>query len=113
MDARPQFISPCVPNNSCSSSPSDRRLTTLAAHFVQASSSAMANSITVSPTFAIANSIFAHVVHAPEGPILGVALAYNKDPSPVKLNLGVGAYRTEVSVMELGFCILFICYKPE
>lgn len=26
-----------------------------------------------------------------------VTVAYNKDPSPVKLNLGVGAYRTEVS----------------
>ena len=25
-----------------------------------------------------------------------VTVAYNKDPSPVKLNLGVGAYRTEV-----------------
>jgi len=24
-----------------------------------------------------------------------VTVAYNKDPSPVKLNLGVGAYRTE------------------
>ena len=24
-----------------------------------------------------------------------VTIAYNKDPSPVKLNLGVGAYRTE------------------
>jgi aspartate/tyrosine/aromatic aminotransferase len=26
-----------------------------------------------------------------------VTVAYNKDPSPVKVNLGVGAYRTEVS----------------
>jgi aspartate/tyrosine/aromatic aminotransferase len=25
-----------------------------------------------------------------------VTVAYNKDPSPVKVNLGVGAYRTEV-----------------
>lgn len=25
-----------------------------------------------------------------------MTVAYNKDPSPVKLNLGVGAYRTEV-----------------
>ena len=32
---------------------------------------------------------------APEDPILGVTVAYNKDPSPVKLNLGVGVYRTE------------------
>ncbi|KAG8084206.1 hypothetical protein GUJ93_ZPchr0010g7633 [Zizania palustris] len=30
----------------------------------------------------------------PEDPILVVTVAYNKDPSPVKVNLGVGAYRT-------------------
>ncbi|XP_021741506.1 aspartate aminotransferase, cytoplasmic-like isoform X1 [Chenopodium quinoa] len=41
------------------------------------------------------DSVFANVVQAPEDPILGVTVAYNKDPSPVKLNLGVGAYRTE------------------
>ncbi|GAA0157821.1 transaminase [Lithospermum erythrorhizon] len=41
------------------------------------------------------DSVFAHIVLAPEDPILGVTVAYNKDQSPVKLNLGVGAYRTE------------------
>lgn len=41
------------------------------------------------------DSVFANVVQAPEDPILGVTVAYNKDPSPAKLNLGVGAYRTE------------------
>ncbi|KAG9153184.1 hypothetical protein Leryth_020588 [Lithospermum erythrorhizon] len=41
------------------------------------------------------DSVFAHIVRAPEDPILGVTVAYNKDQSPVKLNLGVGAYRTE------------------
>ncbi|KAH9614443.1 hypothetical protein KSS87_020444 [Heliosperma pusillum] len=41
------------------------------------------------------DSVFANVFQAPEDPILGVTVAYNKDPSPVKLNLGVGAYRTE------------------
>lgn len=30
-----------------------------------------------------------------------MTVAYNKDPSPVKLNLGVGAYRTEVSFFFL------------
>ena len=30
-----------------------------------------------------------------------VTVAYNKDPSPVKVNLGVGAYRTEVSIRSL------------
>lgn len=41
------------------------------------------------------DSVFASIVQAPEDPILGVTAAYNKDPSPNKLNLGVGAYRTE------------------
>ncbi|KAL7134764.1 hypothetical protein ABFS83_11G047700 [Erythranthe nasuta] len=43
----------------------------------------------------MADSVFANVVRAPEDPILGVTVAYNKDQSPIKLNLGVGAYRTE------------------
>lgn len=30
--------------------------------------------------------------------LLQVTVAYNKDPSPLKVNLGVGAYRTEVSI---------------
>ncbi|KAG5408716.1 hypothetical protein IGI04_005035 [Brassica rapa subsp. trilocularis] len=41
------------------------------------------------------DSVFSNVVRAPEDPILGVTVAYNNDPSPAKLNLGVGAYRTE------------------
>ncbi|XP_072966691.1 aspartate aminotransferase, cytoplasmic-like [Typha angustifolia] len=40
-------------------------------------------------------SVFANVAQAPEDAILGVTVAYNKDPSPIKVNLGVGAYRTE------------------
>ncbi|KAH7685717.1 Aspartate aminotransferase protein [Dioscorea alata] len=40
-------------------------------------------------------SVFADVVQAPEDPILGVTVAFNKDPCPMKVNLGVGAYRTE------------------
>ncbi|KMZ73817.1 Aspartate transaminase [Zostera marina] len=40
-------------------------------------------------------SVFANISQAPEDPILGVTVAYNKDSSPHKLNLGVGAYRTE------------------
>jgi len=47
------------------------------------------------PTAGSAVSAFQHLEQAPEDPILGVTVAYNKDPSPVKLNLGVGAYRTE------------------
>ncbi|KAL9261147.1 Aspartate aminotransferase, cytoplasmic-like protein [Drosera capensis] len=40
-------------------------------------------------------SVFGSIAQAPEDPILGVTVAFNKDTSPVKLNLGVGAYRTE------------------
>ncbi|CAL0305658.1 unnamed protein product [Lupinus luteus] len=76
-----------------SSSFSDRRLNILANHFVTLNNSIDSN-IFPSPT-ASSDSVFAHLLRAPEDPILGVTVAYNKDPSPVKLNLGVGAYRTE------------------
>lgn len=36
-----------------------------------------------------------------------VTAAFSKDPSPVKLNLGVGVYRAEVS-LSLSLC-LFVC----
>ncbi|THU59465.1 hypothetical protein C4D60_Mb07t02420 [Musa balbisiana] len=82
-----------------------RRLGTLARHlgvdYSPASSSLMAShnaSEIVTPSTTAGSyggSVFANVVQAPEDPILGVTVAYNKDPSPVKVNLGVGAYRTE------------------
>ena len=37
-------------------------------------------------------------VQAPPDAILGITEAFKKDDSPQKLNLGVGAYRTEVMV---------------
>ncbi|XP_034684041.1 aspartate aminotransferase, cytoplasmic [Vitis riparia] len=82
------------------SSPADRRLSALARHLEGSSpSSAMDPNHTISASATsgsdFGGSVFAHVVQAPEDPILGVTVAYNKDPSPVKLNLGVGAYRTE------------------
>lgn len=40
-------------------------------------------------------SAFARVPRAPEIPIYAVMIACSKDPSPVKLNLGMGVYRTE------------------
>eukprot|EP00475_Leptophrys_vorax_P023131 TRINITY_DN31544_c0_g2_i2.p1 TRINITY_DN31544_c0_g2~~TRINITY_DN31544_c0_g2_i2.p1 ORF type:complete len:479 (+),score=28.87 TRINITY_DN31544_c0_g2_i2:201-1439(+) len=42
-----------------------------------------------------APGVWGNVEQAPEDPILGVTVAYQKDPSPLKVNLGVGAYRTE------------------
>ncbi|KAK9032249.1 hypothetical protein V6N11_056523 [Hibiscus sabdariffa] len=78
-----------------SSSPADRRLNALFRHLATASTESR-TAVAFSPTSGFhGDSVFSHVVRAPEDPILGVTVAYNKDPSPVKLNLGVGAYRTE------------------
>ncbi|PKI60668.1 hypothetical protein CRG98_018915 [Punica granatum] len=41
------------------------------------------------------DSVFSHVPRAPEIPIYAVMTACSKDPSPLKLNLGMGVYRTE------------------
>jgi hypothetical protein len=46
-------------------------------------------------------SKLAAVEMAPADPILGVSEAFKKDTSPDKLNLGVGAYRTD----ELQPCV--------
>ncbi|KAL3361406.1 hypothetical protein AABB24_014356 [Solanum stoloniferum] len=85
-----------------SPSPSaDRRLSVLARHLEPSSSTAVEghsnHTIVGAPTSGYdgKQSVFSHIVRAPEDPILGVTVAYNKDTSPVKLNLGVGAYRTE------------------
>jgi len=40
-------------------------------------------------------SVWSKVPKGPEDPILGVTVAFNKDPSPQKVNLGVGAYRDD------------------
>ncbi|GJT75009.1 aspartate aminotransferase, cytoplasmic [Tanacetum coccineum] len=83
----------------------DRRLSTLARHLQTSAAGHENATITCSPTSSSSSSgdhsIFANILPAPEDPILDprgavfVTVAYNKDPSPVKLNLGVGAYRTE------------------
>ncbi|KAJ3695732.1 hypothetical protein LUZ60_001109 [Juncus effusus] len=87
---------------------SERRLSTLVRHLSDHYSSSSSVSCPASQsesspggifTAAMAGfgggSVFASVAQAPEDPILGVTVAYNKDPSPNKVNLGVGAYRTE------------------
>lgn len=51
--------------------------------------------LSMSLTAGHAPSVWNAVQQAPEDPILGVTVAYQKDPSPHKVNLGVGAYRTE------------------
>ncbi|XP_041994071.1 aspartate aminotransferase, cytoplasmic-like [Salvia splendens] len=78
-----------------SPSPADRRINALVRHLQGSPLDAADPCLAAAPTSAAQISVFDHVVRAPEDPILGVTVAYNKDPSPVKLNLGVGAYRTE------------------
>ncbi len=42
-----------------------------------------------------ASTFYKKIEKAPEDPILGVSVAFNKDTSPKKINLGVGAYRDD------------------
>lgn len=48
-----------------------------------------------SPSPSLSYATWSHVIKGPEDPILGVTIAFNKDPSPQKMNLGVGAYRDD------------------
>jgi len=41
------------------------------------------------------DDFWSHLDLAPPDPILGTALAYKEDTDPNKVNLGIGAYRTE------------------
>jgi aspartate aminotransferase len=41
------------------------------------------------------SSVWGKVEKGPEDPILGITVAFNKDPAPIKINLGVGAYRDD------------------
>lgn len=73
---RPLFGIPQTANSNTPTSntdPTDRRINALVRHLVESSASAMADSISVSPTSSLnTDSVFAHVVRAPEDPILGV-----------------------------------------
>ncbi|BAT82376.1 hypothetical protein VIGAN_03238200 [Vigna angularis var. angularis] len=63
----------------------------------------------VSMTVALNVSRFEGIPMAPPDPILGVSEAFKADTSDVKLNLGVGAYRTE----ELQPYVLNVVKKAE
>jgi aspartate aminotransferase len=43
----------------------------------------------------LGEDIFEHLTLGPTDPILGTTIAWRADPSPNKMNLGVGAYRTD------------------
>eukprot|EP00898_Chlorokybus_atmophyticus_P006942 jgi/Chlat1/7249/Chrsp58S06902 len=73
-----------------------RRLSQLASHLGGSSSEeVVAGGMERQHTSAASQSVWDAVPQAPEDPILGVTVAYNKDSDSHKLNLGVGAYRTE------------------
>ncbi len=51
-------------------------------------------------------SIFASVELAPRDPILGMTEAFNADPNPAKVNLGVGVYFDEDGKLPILQCVL-------
>lgn len=55
----------------------------------------VSRSSVVQPKRFYAIDAWAKVQKGPEDPILGVTVAFNKDTSPNKINLGVGAYRDD------------------
>lgn len=68
----PVILEPSTTFSPSYSSPTDRRLNTLARHLGEIpDQNQMASNISPSPT-ASSDSVFAHIVQAPEDPILGV-----------------------------------------
>jgi len=53
------------------------------------------SSVSSYPTAESKGSFFSHVKMAPLDPILGTNIIFNKDPDNRKINLGIGAYRTD------------------
>jgi aromatic-amino-acid transaminase len=52
-----------------------------------------------------AADLFIHVEMAPKDPILGVNEAFNADPNPAKVNLGVGVYTNEDGKIPVLECV--------
>lgn len=59
----------------------------------------------VQPSLVRHASFWSKVERGPEDPILGVTVAFNKDPSPMKINLGVGAYRNDEGKPHILKCV--------
>ena len=53
----------------------------------------------------MSSSLFARVEMAPTDPILGVTEAYNNDPNPKKVNLGVGVYTDDDGKVPVLECV--------
>ena len=60
------------------------------------------------------SSIFAAVKMAPRDPILGLTEAFNSDPRPNKVNLGVGVYYDDSGKIPLlAACLLYTSPGPR
>jgi aspartate/tyrosine/aromatic aminotransferase len=55
----------------------------------------LANHLGKNQTAGETADVFGHIKLAPPDPILGTSVAYKKDTDPLKVNLGVGAYRDD------------------
>lgn len=56
----------------------------------------------------ISTDFWNKVIKGPEDPILGITVAYNKDSSSQKVNLGVGAYRDDNGLFYFIFFYIII-----
>lgn len=54
--------------------------------------------------------IYSHIQAAPLDPILGTKIMFLKDPSPQKINLGIGAYRTDDGKPYVLSCVRKVCH---
>ncbi len=57
-------------------------------------------------------SVWAHVKEGPPDPILGVTEAFKRDTSPLKMNLGVGAYRDDNNKPYVLSCVKKVRLNP-
>jgi len=80
-------------------STAENRIKVLSQQIEPSSSEQIHQSITINSTSARQNTnmsgVFGDIEVAPRDPILGLNAAFKEDKSPKKVNLGVGAYRTE------------------
>ena len=59
----------------------------------------------ITTTIMLADTVFAAIEMAPRDPILGITEAFNADPNPNKINLGVGVYYDDNGKVPLLECV--------
>lgn len=73
-----------------------RRMTVLTSQLNHSEHASPSDALRRDQASASTSSAWSGIAQAPADPILGLSEAFKKDKSPDKINLGVGAYRTEV-----------------